>query len=115
MATKKKATQEIILKKDTKTKGKALKEKSQPADNPYISSSFWKSMWIICGISIILEFFIHRQKHFEELESSVLGNMSNWFGFYGMFGFIACSGCILLAKGLSVFLKEKEDYYDDTP
>jgi hypothetical protein len=72
-------------------------------------------MWIISGISIILEFFIHRHKHFKELDASVLGNMSNWFGFYGMLGLIACSGSILIAKGLSVFLKAKEDFHDDTP
>ena len=115
MATKKKVTRKNSTGNKTRAKTRPSKETSPATDNPYISPSFWKAMWIICSISVILEFFIHRHKHFEELESSVLGNMSNWFGFYGLFGLIACSGSILLAKGLSVFLKAKEDYYDDTP
>ena len=115
MATKKKVTRKNSTGNKARAKTRPSKETSSAADNPYISPSFWKAMWIICSISVILEFFIHRHKHFEELESSVLGNMSNWFGFYGLFGLIACSGSILLAKGLSVFLKAKEDYYDDTP
>ena len=115
MATKKKATRKNIPNKKVKSETRTSKKTSPTIDNPYISPSFWKAMWIICAISVVLELFVHRHKHFEELESSILGNMSNWFGFYGMFGLLACSSCILLAKGLSVFLKEKEDYYDDTP
>ncbi|MBE86366.1 MAG: hypothetical protein CMO69_01370 [Verrucomicrobiales bacterium] len=115
MATKKKVTRKNTTTNKAKAKTKTPEETSSPMDNPYISASFWKAMWIICSISVLLEFFIHRHKHFEDLESSVLGNISNWFGFYGMFGLIACSGSILLAKGLSVFLKANEDYYDDTP
>ena len=115
MAIKKKATQKKAVIKKTKAKPSVSKEIILDEDNPYISPSFWKAMWIICGISIILEFFIHRHKHFKELDASVLGNMSNWFGFYGMLGLIACSVSILIAKGLSVFLKAKEDFHDDTP
>ena len=114
MAIKKKATQKKAVTKKTKAKS-SVKEIIPDENNSYISPSFWKAMWIICGISIILEFFINRHKHFKELDASVLGNMSNWFGFYGMLGLIACSGSILIAKGLSVFLKAKEDFHDDTP
>jgi hypothetical protein len=34
------------------------------------------------------------------------------FGFYGFYGFISCVGLVLVAKGLRVFLKRPEDYYD---
>ena len=37
------------------------------------------------------------------------------FGFYFVLGFLACSGAILLAKGLGLFLTARENYYDDTP
>jgi len=107
MPTKKKATRKNAPAK--------VKKETPAPDNPYISPTFWKVMWGICGTTVVLEFFIHRHEHFKKLEASVLADMSNWFGFYGMFGLLACSGCILLAKGLSVFLKAKEDYYDDTP
>ena len=49
------------------------------------------------------------------MSNSVLATMSNWFGFYGVYGLLACVGSVLLAKGLSVFLKAGEDYYDGTP
>ena len=49
------------------------------------------------------------------LVDSAFASATNWFGFYVLLGFIACSAAILLAKGLGLFLKAKEDYYDDTP
>ena len=119
MVTKKKATR----KKATVIKAEA---KAMPAhDNPHLSPRFWKIMWILCGTTVLLELFVHRHPHFviekgepatlPDMSNSVLATMSNWFGFYGVYGLLACVGSVLLAKGLSVFLKAGEDYYDGTP
>ena len=119
MATKKKATQK-------KAPANEAKAKATPAqDNPHLSPRFWKTMWILCGTTVLLELFVHRHPHFviekgepatlPDMSDSVLATMSNWFGFYGIYGLLACVGSVLLAKGLSVFLKVGEDYYDGTP
>lgn len=34
------------------------------------------------------------------------------FGFYGLFGFVACVGLVLAAKELRKLLKRDEDFYD---
>ncbi|MBT7911000.1 MAG: hypothetical protein HN607_10765, partial [Verrucomicrobia bacterium] len=56
----------------------------------------------------------HRHEHFENTDSA-FASATNVFGFYVALGFLACSSAILLAKGLGLFLKAKENYYDDTP
>ena len=115
MATQKKATR----KKTTATSAEATQEP------PRLSPRVWKIMAAACATTVVLELFIHRHAHFlitegestrlPALSDSTPAAMSNWFGFYGMYGLLACCGSVLLAKALSVFLKAKEDYYDGTP
>ena len=83
-------------------------------DQPTVSRKFWIALWLTCGMSVLLELFVHRHEHFKDSDSA-LASASNGFGFYFVLGFLACSGAILLAKGLGLFLKAREDYYDDTP
>ena len=35
------------------------------------------------------------------------------WGFYGLFGFAACTALVLAAKGLRRLVMRREDYYDD--
>jgi hypothetical protein len=35
------------------------------------------------------------------------------FGFYAVYGFLACAALILIAKAIGVFLKRPDDYYRD--
>ena len=74
------------------------------------SRKFWIALWLTCGVSVLLEM----HEHFKE-SGSALASATNVFGFYFMLGFLACSGAILLAKGLGLFLKAQENYYDDAP
>ena len=83
-------------------------------DQPTVSRKFWIALWLTCGVSVLLELFDHRHEHFKDSDSA-LASASNGFGFYFVLGFLACSGAILLAKGLGLFLKARENYYDDTP
>ena len=39
--------------------------------------------------------------------------VDHWFGFAAVFGFISCVAMVLVAKGLGLFLKRDEHYYDD--
>jgi hypothetical protein len=73
-------------------------------DRPQTKKMLWRILWGACALSVILEFFIHRKNHFPQ---------EDFFGFYAVLGFAACSVCILVAKALGFFLKAKVDYYDD--
>lgn len=64
----------------------------------------WRLLWGLCGLSLVLEPLVHREPHFD---------YEGFFGFYALLGFIACAACILVAKGLGLFLKKRECYYDD--
>jgi hypothetical protein len=35
------------------------------------------------------------------------------FGFYSWYGLLTCAAMVLFAKGLGVFLKRDDTYYDD--
>ncbi|MDE2641660.1 MAG: hypothetical protein OSB55_02755 [Verrucomicrobiota bacterium] len=83
-------------------------------DKPTVSRKFWIALWLTCGVSVLLELSVHRHEHFESSDSA-FASATNGFGFYVALGFLACSSAILLAKGLGLFLKAKENYYDDTP
>ena len=83
-------------------------------DQPTVSRKFWMGLCLTCGVSILLELAVDRHKHFEDADS-VFASATNVFGFYVALGFLACSSAILLAKGLGLRLKAKENYYDDTP
>jgi len=73
-------------------------------DQPKTKKMLWAILWGVCILSVVLELFIHKESHFEA---------TDFFGFYAVLGFVACSVCILVAKGLGLFLKKPEDYYDD--
>lgn len=81
---------------------------------PYFyRDSVKKALWIIligsCILPIVLELFLHRHSHFAK---SGLQSMDGVFGFYALLGFFGCSILILIAKGLGLFLKTDERYYD---
>lgn len=73
-------------------------------DKPATRKWLWRLLWGACGLSVLLELFVHRHPHFKA---------DAFFGFYAILGFVACTAMILLAKALGIFLKVPEDYYDD--
>jgi len=73
-------------------------------DKPETKKRLWRLLWGFCALTVFLELFIHREHHFPQ---------EDFFGFYAVLGFLACMACILVAKGLGVFLKVRTDYYDD--
>lgn len=60
-------------------------------------------LWAICTLLLLADFVVHRH---EEV------TFAEWFGFYGIYGFVACVGLVLAAKELRKILKRPEDYYD---
>ena len=60
------------------------------------------TLYISCGILLLLDFVVHRhtQHHWEEL-----------LGFYSIYGFIGCSAIVIGSKWLRGMVERDEDYY----
>tara|TARA_R110002072_G_scaffold180835_21_gene336871 strand:- start:2200 stop:2505 length:306 start_codon:yes stop_codon:yes gene_type:complete len=74
-------------------------------DNP---KNVDKVYWSVILVSVLLFFadaLYHKHPEF---------GIEKVFGFYGLYGFVACVGLVLAAKGMRVLLMRDEDYYDDT-
>ena len=56
-----------------------------------------------CGFLLIADFIFHRH---------VVHPWEALWGFYALFGFVACVVLVLVAKGMRKYLMRKEDYYD---
>lgn len=62
-----------------------------------------RGLYALCGLSLLLEFFVHR--HVDHPWEAL-------WGFYGLYGFLACVLLVLIAKELRKVLMRPEDYYD---
>ena len=56
-----------------------------------------------CGLLFALDFVIHRH---------IYHSWENLWGFYPIFGFVACVILVEAAKVMRIFLMRSEDYYD---
>jgi hypothetical protein len=63
----------------------------------------YRTVWTICGLLLLAELAVDKHGDFA---------LEDWFGFHGFFGFAACVGLVLAAKGLRRILMRREDYYD---
>lgn len=73
-------------------------------DKPGNLQRLLRWFYIICAALFLADFVIHRH---------VVHPWENLFGFYGIFGFVACVILVLAAKEMRKVLMRKEDYYDD--
>jgi hypothetical protein len=71
---------------------------------PETIRKLWRVFIAVLVVVVLAEFFVRQEAHFA---------VERIFGFYALFGFVACAVLILLAKGLGVFLKRPDTYYDD--
>ena len=55
-----------------------------------------------CALLIAADLFYHRHALLE---------FERWFGFYGIYGFVACVVLVLAAKGLRKLVARPNDYY----
>jgi hypothetical protein len=61
------------------------------------------TLYGICAVLLLIDVFVHKHGPFA---------IEHWFGFYGIYGFVACVGLVLAARALRVVLIRPEDYYD---
>jgi hypothetical protein len=72
-------------------------------DRPETIRKLWLLLYIFCALTLIPDFFAHREAHF---------GLDGFFGFYALLGFISCVVLILFSKLVGLVLKVKENYYD---
>ena len=73
-------------------------------DKPENIKKLWIMLYVVCGLLVVPDFFIHRHPHF---------GFDGFFGFYALLGFVSCAALILFSKVVGLVLKAREDYYDD--
>lgn len=64
----------------------------------------WLVFAIVLVLSVLTEGLIQPHTRF---------GIDGSFGFYAWFGGVSCIGIIAVAKSLGIFLKRKDNYYDD--
>lgn len=57
---------------------------------------------LICAILVLSDLIHHKHGHF---------SFEEWFGFFGLFGFVVYMTIVLLAKSLRSVIKRNEDYW----
>ena len=81
----------------------ARDEKTCWLDHPRNVTKLFRGLVVVCALLLAADAVY--DKHVE-LEAET------WFGFYAIFGFVACVALVLAAKELRKFLMRDEDYYD---
>ena len=66
-------------------------------------TQLYRGLWIIGIVLVLLDLFLHKHEDFD---------FAAWFGYYAVYGFVACVALILIAKQLRKLLMRSEDYYE---
>jgi hypothetical protein len=83
---------------------KTTEEKTYLFDKPKNVKRVFIFFYSALVVLLIAEFFVHKHPHFP---------WEKWWGFYAVYGFVACVLLVLAAKYiLRPLVKRPEDYYD---
>ena len=72
-------------------------------DNPRNVDKLVYGLYGVCALLILIDLLVPKHGPFP---------IEHYFGFYGIFGFVACVGLVLAAKAMRTILIRPEDYYD---
>jgi hypothetical protein len=61
------------------------------------------SLYISCGLLVLLDFIIHRHTYHK---------WEDLLGFYSIYGFLACTAIVLGSKALRNLVERSEDFYE---
>ena len=73
-------------------------------DKPGSANKIFWGLAVVCGLLFLADFTYDKHGHF---------HIEDTTGFYGIYGFVAFTALILIAKTLRVLIKRPEDYYGD--
>ena len=79
-------------------------EKRHLFDDPANVRRLLYGFYAVCAVLLVLDLVHHRH---------VVHAWESLFGFYALFGFVACTALVLIAKEMRKLLMRDEDYYDD--
>ena len=79
------------------------KERQHIFDKPQNVKRLRYVLFTLCAGLLLLDLVHHRH---------TVHPWEHVWGFYGIFGFVACVALVLIAKQLRKVLKRSEDYYD---
>ena len=72
-------------------------------DDPHNVDRVAWTLYGVCALLFVVDVMVPKHGPYA---------VEHLFGFYGIFGFVACVGLVLTAKGLRRILARPEDYYD---
>jgi hypothetical protein len=78
-------------------------EKRYWLDDPRNVNRLVHGFYIACGVVLAIDILVPKHGPFA---------VEHIYGFYGIFGFVACVALVLIAKQLRRVLMRPEDYYD---
>lgn len=73
-------------------------------DNPQNIKRVLRGLYVVCAILFVLDFVLHRH---------VTHPWDSLWGFYPIYGFVACVLLVLIAKWMRKILMRPQDYYDE--
>jgi hypothetical protein len=83
-------------------------EKRHVFDNPRNIKLVVRGLFACSAALILLDLVIHRHLSFKD----GVFETEAWFGYYSVYGFVACVLLVLAAKQMRKILMRAEDYYD---
>lgn len=81
-----------------------MADKQHLFDNPRNVKRVLFGLYAVCTTLLLADVVYHRH---------VVTPAEEIFGFYAVYGFVACVLLVLIAKEMRKLLMRKEDYYDD--
>ena len=78
-------------------------EKAYWLDHPGNVDRLVHRFYVVCAFLLAIDVFVPKHGRFA---------IEHVYGFYGVFGFVACVALVLIAKQLRRVLMRPEDYYD---
>jgi hypothetical protein len=80
----------------------------QQKDDPWlVRPSTIRLLWVVFAVvlalTVLADLFI---------EAHPVFGIDGTFGFYAWYGFLSCVVLIFVSRGLGLFLKRRDDYYD---
>lgn len=73
-------------------------------DEPNNVRRLWRGFLGVVVVTVLAELGVALHPHFE---------IESLFGFHAAFGFAACAAMIVVAKGLALWLKRPDTFYDE--
>ena len=72
-------------------------------DKPGNVKKLLVGLYLVCGCLLLSDAIYHRH---------TILSMENWFGFYGIYGFVACVILVLVATQIRKLVSRPEHYYE---